>query len=161
MPFQIQTKLRLRLAALTIILSTLAGWPMQRADALDASDASVAALGQLVANNVHEHSVAVHASTSGKVRGIEMRPVAHPSGQSDHCIVIDVDGKDEWIEPLAKHLVTKKRRVHQPKQTEYPAHRQINCRPNKTTVNNPSRRRCPNQAGQNESSRQHCQMEIQ
>lgn len=55
--------------------------------------------GEMIANNVHEHSVAVHASTSGTVRGIEMRPVAHPSGQSDHCIVIDVDGGDEWVDP--------------------------------------------------------------
>ncbi len=55
--------------------------------------------GQMIANNAHERSVAVHASTSGTVRGIDMCPVAHPSGQADFCIVIDVDGKDEWLEP--------------------------------------------------------------
>ncbi len=37
----------------------------------------------------------VHAPTSGRVRAIEPHPVAHPSGQADLCIVLDVDGEDE------------------------------------------------------------------
>ncbi len=54
--------------------------------------------GQLIGNNPHERSVALHASSSGTVSAIEKRPVPHPSGQSDFCIVIDVDGLDEFVE---------------------------------------------------------------
>ncbi|MCW8346707.1 electron transport complex subunit RsxC [Vibrio sp. ZSDZ65] len=40
----------------------------------------------------------VHAPTSGKVIAIEPRTVAHPSGLTDLCIVIQPDGQDQWIE---------------------------------------------------------------
>ncbi|HPQ94564.1 MAG: electron transport complex subunit RsxC [Thiothrix sp.] len=40
-------------------------------------------------------SVPVHAPTSGHVLAIEARPVAHPSGLSDTCIVLGPDGLDE------------------------------------------------------------------
>ncbi len=40
-------------------------------------------------------SVPVHASSSGTVVAIELRAVAHPSGLSGLCIVIETDGKDE------------------------------------------------------------------
>jgi electron transport complex protein RnfC len=40
----------------------------------------------------------VHAATSGWVRGIEQRPLPHPSGLAGECIVIDVDGLDESVE---------------------------------------------------------------
>ncbi|MFA0086235.1 electron transport complex subunit RsxC [Vibrio sp. 10N.261.51.F12] len=40
----------------------------------------------------------VHAPTSGTVTAIEPRTVAHPSGLSDLCIVIESDGNDQWIE---------------------------------------------------------------
>lgn len=43
-------------------------------------------------------SAAVHASSSGTVRDIGLYPVPHPSGLPDLCVVIDTDGKDEWIE---------------------------------------------------------------
>ncbi len=43
-------------------------------------------------------SAPVHASTSGTVVAIEARPVTHPSGLEAMCIVIDSDGKDEWID---------------------------------------------------------------
>ena len=36
----------------------------------------------------------------GNYQAIENYPVAHPSGQTDTCIVIDVDGKDEAAEPV-------------------------------------------------------------
>ena len=42
---------------------------------------------------------AVHAPSSGIISAIASYPVAHPSGQSDTCIVIDVDGRDEAVEP--------------------------------------------------------------
>ncbi len=39
-------------------------------------------------------STPIHASSSGKVVAIEERPVAHPSGLSAMCIVIETDGLD-------------------------------------------------------------------
>ena len=43
-------------------------------------------------------SAAVHAPTSGKVVAVEMRPVAHPSGLSDLCVVIEADGEDRAVD---------------------------------------------------------------
>ncbi|GMQ47137.1 electron transport complex subunit RsxC [Vibrio sp. 10N] len=40
----------------------------------------------------------VHAPTSGTVKAIEPRTIAHPSGLSDLCIVIEADGEDTWTE---------------------------------------------------------------
>ena len=42
--------------------------------------------------------VPIHAPTSGKIVAIEPRTVAHPSGLTDLCIVIESDGNDQWIE---------------------------------------------------------------
>jgi len=42
-------------------------------------------------------STAVHAPTSGKVIAVEHRPVPHPSGLSDLCVVIVADGQDESV----------------------------------------------------------------
>ncbi len=39
----------------------------------------------------------VHAPTSGVVRTLETRTMAHATGQAGPCVVIDADGKDEWI----------------------------------------------------------------
>ena len=51
--------------------------------------------GQLIAHSSSPISSPLHAPTSGWVREIAAHPVPHPSSQSDTCIVIDVDGKDE------------------------------------------------------------------
>ncbi|WP_234495472.1 electron transport complex subunit RsxC [Vibrio maritimus] len=40
----------------------------------------------------------VHAPTSGTITAIEPRTIAHPSGLSDLCIVIESDQQDQWIE---------------------------------------------------------------
>jgi len=42
-------------------------------------------------------SSAVHASTSGTVLAVEMRLMPHTSGLSAMCVVIEPDGRDEWI----------------------------------------------------------------
>ncbi|MCX7145381.1 MAG: electron transport complex subunit RsxC [Sulfuritalea sp.] len=42
-------------------------------------------------------SSAVHASTSGTVVAVEMRLMPHTSGLSALCVVIEPDGRDEWI----------------------------------------------------------------
>ncbi len=54
--------------------------------------------GQLIAKASGFISVPIHASTSGTVSAIEERLIAHASGLSAPCIVIDSDGQDEWIE---------------------------------------------------------------
>ncbi len=43
-------------------------------------------------------STAIHASTSGVIVAIEPRPVAHPSGLDDLCVVLEADGEERWIE---------------------------------------------------------------
>lgn len=40
----------------------------------------------------------VHAPTSGTIVAIEPRTIAHPSGLSDLCVVIEPDGNDTWVE---------------------------------------------------------------
>jgi len=43
-------------------------------------------------------SVALHAPTSGKIEDITDHAIAHPSGQSDRCIILIPDGQDQWCE---------------------------------------------------------------
>ncbi|MDR2452751.1 MAG: electron transport complex subunit RsxC [Candidatus Accumulibacter sp.] len=43
-------------------------------------------------------SSAVHAPTSGKVLAIEERVAAHPSGLTTLSVLIEPDGREEWIE---------------------------------------------------------------
>lgn len=53
--------------------------------------------GQVIAKAKGMVSANVHAPSSGIVAAIELRPVQHPSGLEQPCIVIDTDGRDEWI----------------------------------------------------------------
>ncbi len=55
--------------------------------------ADVAADGNIRGNM----SSAIHASSSGRVVAVEMRRMPHPSGLSALCVVIETDGRDEWI----------------------------------------------------------------
>ena len=43
-----------------------------------------------------------HASTSGIVRSLERRPVAHPRRREALCAVLEVDGRDEWWPELKR-----------------------------------------------------------
>jgi electron transport complex protein RnfC len=52
--------------------------------------------GQELASHTGFMKVPVHASTSGTITAIEERPIAHPSGLSDLCIILQPDGKDDW-----------------------------------------------------------------
>lgn len=54
--------------------------------------------GQLIAAARDYVSTPVHAPSSGKVVAIEKRLIPHPSGITSDCIVIETDGKDQWIE---------------------------------------------------------------
>jgi electron transport complex protein RnfC len=60
--------------------------------------------GHMIAANSSLICAAVHAPTSGRIAEIASYPVAHPSGQADTCIVIDVDGDDEAAEPRLPDL---------------------------------------------------------
>ncbi len=43
-------------------------------------------------------SAAVHAPTSGRVVAVGPTLVPHPSGLPEHCVTIESDGQDRWIE---------------------------------------------------------------
>ncbi len=54
--------------------------------------------GQRIGNPDKWVSSAVHAPTSGTVIAVEERIAAHPSGLPTMSVVIEPDGRDEWIE---------------------------------------------------------------
>ena len=60
--------------------------------------------GQVIADSSSLISARIHASSSGLVSEISAQPIPHPSGQSDVCIVIEVDGKDESIKPQSQKI---------------------------------------------------------
>ncbi|MDO3384605.1 electron transport complex subunit RsxC [Gilvimarinus sp. SDUM040013] len=53
--------------------------------------------GQVVAEADGVFSANVHAPTSGRIAAIVEHTVPHPSGMTDQCIILDTDGKDEWV----------------------------------------------------------------
>ncbi len=62
--------------------------------------------GQQIAAAKGMISANIHASTSGTIVAIEDRTLPHPSGMSGPCIVLQPDGKDEFIdfEPCEDYL---------------------------------------------------------
>ncbi|EPE37652.1 electron transport complex subunit RsxC [Candidatus Photodesmus anomalopis] len=46
--------------------------------------------------------IPIHSTTSGMIVAIEPRIIAHPSGLTEQCIIIEPDGNDEWypLQPL-------------------------------------------------------------
>ena len=52
--------------------------------------------GQMIAAAEGVISAAIHASSSGWVRAIDLQTVPHASGLPDLCITIETDGLDEW-----------------------------------------------------------------
>lgn len=54
--------------------------------------------GQLIGGPDGHISSAVHASTSGTVKAVEMRRMAHTSGLEALCVIIEPDGEERWIE---------------------------------------------------------------
>ena len=53
--------------------------------------------GQLIACAQGFVSANIHAPSSGQVSAIELRTLPHQSALTGTCIVIDTDGKDQWI----------------------------------------------------------------
>ena len=47
-------------------------------------------------------SAPIHAPTSGTIAEIGPYPVPHPSGLHDTCVVIESDGKDQWLKHQAE-----------------------------------------------------------
>lgn len=54
--------------------------------------------GQLIGIADGTFSANTHASTSGTVLAIESRAIPHPSGMSSESIIIEPDGKHEWVQ---------------------------------------------------------------
>jgi electron transport complex protein RnfC len=54
--------------------------------------------GQMIARATEYVSVPIHAPSSGVVVGIRDELIPHPSGLAAPCIVIETDGKDEWVD---------------------------------------------------------------
>jgi electron transport complex protein RnfC len=54
--------------------------------------------GELIAERTGNVSAAVHAPTSGTIIEIGEHPAPHPSGLPVKCIIIETDGRDQWIE---------------------------------------------------------------
>lgn len=52
--------------------------------------------GQVIAEAAGHVSATLHAPSSGRISGIEDRPIPHPSGLPAPCIVIDCDQQDLW-----------------------------------------------------------------
>jgi len=54
--------------------------------------------GQALTASTNPMVVPIHAPTSGTITGIKHSVIAHPSGLSQLCIFLDVDGEDKWRE---------------------------------------------------------------
>ena len=54
--------------------------------------------GQVIARASGFVSTALHAPTSGIITAIEQRPIPHASGLDDWCIILEVDGLEQWCE---------------------------------------------------------------
>ncbi|WP_251360123.1 electron transport complex subunit RsxC [Kangiella sp. TOML190] len=54
--------------------------------------------GQVIAESDGVFSSFYHAPSSGLIKAIEQRPIAHPSGLTDLCVVLETDGADKWCE---------------------------------------------------------------
>lgn len=54
--------------------------------------------GQALTCSENPMAVPIHAPTSGTITAIKKAVIAHPSGLSELCIFIDVDGDETWVE---------------------------------------------------------------
>ena len=52
--------------------------------------------GQPLTQSSNPMAVPIHAPTSGTISAIKKSVIAHPSGMSELCLFIDVDGEDTW-----------------------------------------------------------------
>ncbi len=54
--------------------------------------------GQKIADSTAPVSSPVHAPTSGRVVEIADQPIPHPSGLKGLCIIIEPDGREQWVD---------------------------------------------------------------
>lgn len=54
--------------------------------------------GQMIGEANGFISAPVHASTSGTVAAVGQFPIPHPSGLEGPCVIIETDGREEWID---------------------------------------------------------------
>lgn len=54
--------------------------------------------GELIAHAGDDFGAPIHASSSGEIIAIEMRPIAHATTDTARCIVLRTDGNDSWCE---------------------------------------------------------------
>ncbi|WP_218354612.1 electron transport complex subunit RsxC [Alteromonas lipotrueiana] len=61
--------------------------------------------GEPLTTSAHPFAIPVHAPTSGTVRQISDRTIAHPSGLSEPTVTLEPDGDDKWTEltPLGQY----------------------------------------------------------
>ncbi|TWX71832.1 electron transport complex subunit RsxC [Colwellia demingiae] len=72
--------------------------------------------GQALTLSTNPMVVPIHAPTSGTISAIKMSVIAHPSGLSQLCVFLDVDGEDTWrkrdvctdLAQLSNHEIIKK-----------------------------------------------------
>ncbi len=64
--------------------------------------------GQPLTQSTKTISAPVHAPSSGIVTDISEQPIPHPSGLKAHCITIETDGEDKWIEKTPTNNPKKK-----------------------------------------------------
>ncbi|WP_073584421.1 electron transport complex subunit RsxC, partial [Vibrio quintilis] len=57
--------------------------------------------GQQLTQTASPVMLPVHAPTSGTVKAIEQRTIAHPSGLTELCVVITPDNRGQWCERVA------------------------------------------------------------
>jgi len=63
--------------------------------------------GQPLTQSSNPMAVPIHAPTSGIISAIKKSVIAHPSGLSELCIFLDVDGEDTWLTRKICHDYTK------------------------------------------------------
>ncbi len=71
--------------------------------------------GQMIARSQGAVSAPQHAATSGRISAIAQIPAPHPSGLSQLTIILEPDGKDEWVElppPIADPFTVDAHTIH-------------------------------------------------
>ena len=72
--------------------------------------------GQMIARSGGAVSSPQHAPTSGRIKAITDVPAPHPSGLGQTTIVLEADGKDEWValpEPIADPFAADPHAIHE------------------------------------------------
>ncbi len=72
--------------------------------------------GQMIARSGGAVSAPQHAATSGRIKAVTDIPAPHPSGLAQTTIILEPDGKDEWVdlpEPIADPFAADPHAIHE------------------------------------------------